>query len=203
MELRKTFFYDRIANDYGKFYDIAVKNFDNNISDQNPFGFDGDKKEHLESIGIFRHGICFDFNVQNPYFAKADAIKLYKITCEEQEFNCLLTHDLFYVNYLVEGEIHFYQSNKHFKLNEHTCQFLTYGKKINNLFNIDPKKLTETILKMIKESNNSKMIQMCNKKLRIDILPDKDAEKYLNRPIVDIDENSEDRFVALREHLNF
>lgn len=198
-----TSFSDPIAKDYGKYYDIAIKNFDSNIDSENVFNFNGDQKKHTQVIGIFRHGICFDFSMQTSYFAKADAIKLYKITCENQEFICLLTHDLFYTNYLVNGEIHFYKSDTHFKLNEHICQFMTYGKKINNLFNVDPKKLTDIVLKMIKDSKGSKNIQMCNKKLKIDILSNANAKQYLNKPKVDLDGAVEERFIALRKHLNF
>lgn len=54
-------FSDPIASNYGKLYDIAIKNFNKPINEKTmPFSFGGDDKSHGNPIGIFRQGLCFN-----------------------------------------------------------------------------------------------------------------------------------------------
>jgi hypothetical protein len=196
-------FSDPIASNYGKLYDIAIKNFNKPINEKTmPFSFGGDDKSHGNPIGIFRQGLCFN-DRQEPYFAKAEAVKLYKLTCKGKSFTCLLVHDKFYYSYVVEGEIHFWKSNTNFTLNGYICQCIHEGKPLNSSIYIDVDKLTDTILVMMKERVESKSFQMRKQKITIELLPDSEAIKYLNHPMVDVDGAIEDRFISLKKHLNW
>lgn len=168
----------------------------------NIFGFGGDKLKTASKGNIFI-GVHFR-GLDEPYFSQAKLVAAYELKIGEKKWNVILTHQLFYYAYIVEGSFKFYDGTK-YNINLKSPAIGSLNHDVLDVGYrpaIEKSHLTKKLIEMVGsdkiwKNKPTKTDYTCKENVELKVLSNSYLKNFKDKCFVDIDASTSDRFKEL------